>query len=139
MSTEATAYVTRHVRDISTAQRAVLQTMADMANAIGTTRVHLGTVAKVLGICRRQVERHVRVLRKLGHIARQGRTWSLPGVWNHDPHTCGHEWCTKQAGQRAKTGRHGPTVTALVVWEFITNPWRSRQPRPTDTTDRPPP
>jgi hypothetical protein len=102
MATEATSFITRHVRGITTAMRAFLSVMADMCNSNGRTRVTVGTVSGVLEITRRQGERHVRSLRERGVIARQGRTWVIVGVANHDIATCEHEWCVRQYARKCR-------------------------------------
>lgn len=96
MSAEATSFITRHVRGITTAMRAFLGVMADMCNTTGRTRATVGRVAGVLEITRRQGERHARSLRERGLIVRQGRTWIIVGVAEHDIATCDHDWCVKQ-------------------------------------------
>lgn len=107
MSAEATSFITRHVRGITTAMRAFLGVMADMCNTTGRTRVTIGRVAGVLEITRRQGERHARSLRERGLIVRQGRTWVIVGVAEHDIATCDHDWCRKQWAHkcRPKTSR----------------------------------
>lgn len=107
MSQEATAYLNRHVRDVTLAQRGILGIFADLCNKHGRTRVTLTTVAEIAGRTRRQVERHVRALREVKHLARQGRTWLLPGLADHSLGGCTHPWCMKQyqAGCRPKTAR----------------------------------
>lgn len=142
MSMEATSYVTRHVHGVTTSQRAVLGMVADMCNALGQTRVSLGTIAEYLDLSRRQVERHMRILRELGHVVRHGRSWFLPGVFAHDPRTCGHAWCAKQAEHQAKH-RRGPSTRRLLNWATLTRmlPWHQRQDHPNEGTppmDAPP-
>lgn len=102
MAQEATSFVTRHVRGITTAMRAFLGVMADMCNTQGKTRVTIGRVAGVLEITRRQGERHARSLRERGVIVRQGRVWIIVGVADHDIATCDHEWCVKQHARRCR-------------------------------------
>lgn len=102
MAEEATSYVTRHVRGITTAMRAYLGVMADMCNKLGRTRATVGRVAGVLEITRRQGERHARSLRERGLIVRQGRTWVIVGVADHDIATCDHDWCRKEYRTRCR-------------------------------------
>ena len=102
MSQEASSYVTRHVDGIGAARRAVLYMLADLSNRWGRTRVTQGTIARRLGLCRRQIERHVRGMKAINAVRREGRTWVIVGVAGHDIATCPHEWCARQHARRTR-------------------------------------
>lgn len=111
MSQEATSYVTRHVPPIGGTRRAVLYMLADMANHAGRSRVTLATIARHVGLCRRQVERHVRGLREGRLLERRGRSWHILGVADHDLATCEHPWCRKQHAKLCAPKTTRPTWT----------------------------
>lgn len=96
MSAEAHTFVVRHVRGITTAQRAILGVMAEVSNTYGRTRITQSGIAAVVELSRRQVERHARALQLAKIIEREGRTWVIVGVADHDIATCDHPWCVKE-------------------------------------------
>lgn len=143
MSVEASTYVVRHVRGITTAQRAILDIYANLANAAGRTRISQYGVAQVVELCRRQVERHCRTLRELGHLARRGRNWYVVGVadtydengqllWRgHDLRTCEHPWCVKQYQRECRPKVARPRrVADPDAWQRLPR----ERPQPATTT-----
>jgi hypothetical protein len=82
--------------------------MADLSNTQGRTRVTIGAVARVLEITRRQGQRHASALREAGLIIRQGLTWTILGVADHDIATCDHDWCAKEHRTRCRPRTNRP-------------------------------
>src|SRR5438477_2221667 len=107
MSAEARSYVTRHVRGIGTPERATLDVFAELASPAGRTRATQNTVAGVVELGRRQIERHCARLRQAGILRREGRTWVIVGVAGHNLARCEHPWCVREYRRkcRPKVGR----------------------------------
>src|SRR5439155_14613592 len=112
MSEQASDFVVRHVRGITLPQRAILDIYARLSNSAGQTRITQWGVAAIVELSQRQVERHVKALRELGHLVREGRNWIVCGVAEHDLRTCDHPWCVKQYRHQCKPKLHRPRRVA---------------------------
>jgi hypothetical protein len=92
--------------------------MADDANRAGRTRLTQREVAVVVELSRRQTERHFAKLRALRVIVREGRTWRIRGVADHDITSCEHEWCVREQRRKCRPTvrrpRHGASAGPAV-------------------------